>query len=110
MTVMAKKTAKKPAAPTAVPKVAAKENNTSKPSKKALRKALAAQKAQLLQKKNTKEQSKVEGQENAIVIAPVRKSDEPLVQTQVSLVMLHCARLSISKYFFRHLNGSTSNV
>lgn len=81
---MAKKTAKKPAAPTAVPKVAAKENNTSKPSKKALRKALAAQKAQLLQKKNTKEQSKVEGQENAIVIAPVRKSDEPLVQTQAS--------------------------
>lgn len=85
MTKMAKKTTKKTAASPAVQKVAAKENIISSESKKTLRKALAAQKAQLLKNESKGHKNKNETQENQIVIAPVRSSDEPLVQTQVSL-------------------------
>ena len=83
MTKMAKKTSKKTAASPTVPKVAAKENMVNMQSKKALRKALAAQKAQLLKNESKGQKNKNETQENQIVIAPVRSSDEPLVQTQV---------------------------
>lgn len=112
MTKMAKKTSKKTAASPTVPKVATKENMVNNQSKKALRKALAAQKAQLLK---SGQKNKNETQENQIVIAPVRSSDEPLVQTQVSykgeeINLLYNTNFLLFKRYFRLQNGSTSSV